>query len=275
MQPSAQLPPPAEPPKVLSKTLLERIALIISIITPVAIGVGSWMITRTVTNEQISSQTLQFQASKQDQDHGRVMERLVALGSSSVSDRVAAAKALHAYAYLNKMDSASLPGLLYYLRSECDEGVFSIAKDAAVQAIRNSPPTPSTDEVNVQRTITGIMDMQRSSACPGASATPPATSAQVVSAPPRYFDVDCERVNSGVIEVAAPGIDPNRQAVKSVEATLANIDNLKTWSVKVLNATDRSASVQYQLVGLDRQFLGNCPGGGHGSVVTNFVIGPK
>jgi hypothetical protein len=206
------------------------------------------------------------------------MDRLIALGSSTVSDRLAAAKGLHAYAGINKMDSSLLPGLLYYLKSECDEEVFDVLKDAAVQVVRNSPPKPSNGAPKGHEVITAITALQRSSACrvtSAGTAAPAPSSVQVVSAPPRYFDVGCESVNSGIIEVAAPGINPDTQTVKSVEATLANIDNLKSWSVQVLDKTDHSARVQYQLVGLDRQFFGNCPGGGHGSVVTNFVIGPK
>jgi hypothetical protein len=60
-----------------------------------------------------------------------------------------------------------------------------------------------------------------------------------------------------------------------VSASLVNVDNLKDFSVSVLDHTDETARVEYRLVGLDRQFLGNCPGGGHGTVVTNFVIGAK
>ena len=202
------------------------------------------------------------------------MDRLLALGSASSPDRLTAAKALRSYADLNRLDSASLPGLLPYLKSECDETIFRMEKEAAQQAARNAKPANSQDQ---QQLMAGLSAIERSAQCPPpepASATPPAVTT-VVSAPPQYFDVGCGEEKAGVLRVPVPAQLQNNQKVLSVSATLANIDNLKSWNATVTEHDEKAATVRYSLIGLDRQLFGNCPGGGHGSVVTNFVVGPK
>ncbi len=267
-------PPPITPAnQIQKKSALEKASLAMGMVVPVVLGWATW----NLTNQQWQSQQRQYQNTVQEQDRNRVLDRLLALGNSSMNDRLIAAKALRSYADMNRMDVASLAGLLPYLKSECDETVFRIEKEAALQAARNSTPQASNGATAVQQPVAGIAAIERSSQCPnptnsGATASPTAT---VITAPPQYFEVGCNNEKMGTLEVPTPSAISGTQMIQSVSATLANIDNLKEWSVRVLGHTERSATVEYRLVGLDRQFLGNCPGGGHGSVVTSFVIGPK
>lgn len=253
------------------RDFLDIASKIMAMIIPVAIG---WA-TYNLSNQQWQTQQRQYQNTIQEQDRSRVMDRLLALGTASSSDRLTAAKALRSYADLNRLDAASLPGLLPYLKSECDESVFSTEKQAALQAARNARTPKSQDERDL---LAGLNAIERSPQCPAqpppSSSTPQAV-ATVVSAPPQYFDVGCGEEKAGVLRVPVPAQLQSNQKVVSVSATLANIDNLKSWNVTVAEHDDNAATVRYSLIGLDRQLFGNCPGGGHGSVVTNFVLGPN
>jgi hypothetical protein len=170
---------------------------VMGMIVPVVIG---WA-TYNLTNQQWQTQQRQYQNTIQEQDRGRVMDRLLALGSASSTDRLTAAKALRSYADLNRLDAASLPGLLPYLKSECDEAVFANEKQAALQAARNAKPPNSQQQ---QQLLAGLNAIERSAQCPAqpppASSTPPAVTT-VVSAPPQYFDVGCGEEKAGVLRV--------------------------------------------------------------------------
>jgi hypothetical protein len=269
-QSGASGPSPTALNSPAKRDLLDAASKVMGMIVPIVIG---WA-TYNLSNQQWQTQQRQYQNTIQEQDRTRVMDRLLALGSATSTDRLTAAKALRSYADLNRLDAGSLPGLLPYLKSECDEAVFSTEKDAALQAARNAKPPNSQEQ---QQLMAGLSAIERSSQCPppaAVSATPPAVTT-VVSAPPQYFDVGCGEEKAGVLHVPVPAQMQSNQKVVNVSATLANIDNLKSWSVIVTGHDESAADVHYSLIGLDRQLFGNCPGGGHGSVVTSFVLGPK
>src|SRR5712671_2578875 len=137
---SRSSPPPANAPA--KRDFLEVASKIMGMIVPLVIG---WA-TYNLSNQQWQTQQRQYQNTIQEQDRSRVMDRLLALGSASSTDRLTAAKALRSYADLNRLDAASLPGLLPYLKSECDEAVFSNEKQAALQAARNARPPNSQQQ---------------------------------------------------------------------------------------------------------------------------------
>src|ERR1700757_3737002 len=110
------------------RDVLDVASKVMGMIVPVVIG---WA-TYNLTNQQWQTQQRQYQNTIQEQDRSRVMDRLLALGRASSPDRLTAAKALRSYADLNRLDAASLPGLLPYLKSECDEIIFRAEKEAAL-----------------------------------------------------------------------------------------------------------------------------------------------
>jgi hypothetical protein len=256
------------------RDFLDSASKVMGIMLPLVLG---WA-TLHLTNQQMLTQRQQYRDTVDEQNRGRVMERFIKLGDASVPERLGSAKALHAFADMGRMDASSLPGLLNYLTTECDEGTFSALKATALTVAAHSRST-SVDNANPpENLIKGLDSTTRSSGCPKETSivVPPASSATtVLSAPPQYFEVGCGEVKKDVLIVPVPIPLQGQQKVQNVSASLVNIDNLKTWSVSVLNYTDEIARVEYRLVGLDRQLFGNCPGGGHGTVVTNFVIGAK
>jgi hypothetical protein len=92
-----------------------------------------------------------------------------------------------------------------------------------------------------------------------------------VNASRTYIDVDCERTAAGDLIVQVP-LDPNETIVE-VNATVENADNISKSFAAVMRHDERSAVIRYSLRGLDRNTFGlNCPGGGHATIVANFVI---
>lgn len=264
---NAQLPPKRA-------DLLEIVSKIMGIVLPIVL----YFATSSFNHQQVDLQRLEHRQSIDEENRGRVMERLVNLGDSSPTTRLAAAKALRSYADMGRLDVVSVPGILPYLKSECDPETFKFLKEAVVVVVRNSAQTDSGVQNQHPELLRGIDSVERNPQCPKATSptqTPPATSTTVVVAPPHYFDVGCAQANSGVLDVPIPTPLQENQKVQNVSASFVNIDNLKAQSVSVLSFDGNGAKLQYMLVGLDRQFFGNCPGGGHGTIVTNFVIGPR
>lgn len=73
-------------------------------------------------------------------------------------------------------------------------------------------------------------------------------------------------------------IDSNLSAqfkVQSATATIQDSSNLKEVRADVVRTEPDAAVVQYSIAGLDRQVFGNCPGGGHGTLVVRFQLVPK
>jgi hypothetical protein len=233
------------------RDFLDVASKVMGMIVPVVIG---WA-TYNLTNQQWQTQQREYQNTIQEQDRSRVMDRLLSLGSATATDRLAAAKALRSYSDLNRLDGASLPGLLPYLKSECDEAVFSTEKEAALQAARNAKSANSQEQ---QQLIAGLNALERNPQCTTPPGPTPAATAvtTVVSAPPQYFDVGCGEEKAGVLHVPVPAQMQGNQKVLSVSATLANIDNLKSWNVAV---TIRSFDPHVPILAAPRSHDGHVP----------------
>ena len=80
-------------------------------------------------------------------------------------------------------------------------------------------------------------------------------------------------MNTNTLQVPLPTNLKPGQKLDRAEASLVDTSNLKAGSsAEVLAQSANGAIIKYTLIGLDRQLLGNCPGGGHGTVVTSFVV---
>jgi len=90
------------------------------------------------------------------------------------------------------------------------------------------------------------------------------------------LQVDCNRTNSARLQAAIP-LDPNfSEVVQSVSARLENTNNIKdVTGPKIEGPIGPSVVVSYGFNGLDRNFVGNCPGGGHATVVVDFAVHRK
>jgi pimeloyl-ACP methyl ester carboxylesterase len=87
-------------------------------------------------------------------------------------------------------------------------------------------------------------------------------------------NVDCNRTNSNDKLVASVSLDPaKRERVDgTVSVRLADQNNVKDEHVRLVSQTGNTATIDYGFNGLDRNWVGDCPGGGHATVVATFRI---
>jgi hypothetical protein len=254
--------------------LLDIVSKLMGIVLPVVLYLAS----ASFNHQQVDLQSLEHRQSIDEENRGRVMERMFNLGDGSIATRLAAAKALRSYADMGRLDAVSIPGLLPYLKSECDPAVFALLKESVLVVAKNTAQANVAGQNQYPELLRGLGGIDRNSQCPSdAGSTPPSTSSlsTVIAAPPHYYEVGCGQTNSGILDVPVPATMQEIQKVQSVSASLVNTDNLKSQSVSIVHFDNTGAKVKYVLEGLDRQMFGNCPGGGHGTLVTNFVIGPR
>lgn len=90
------------------------------------------------------------------------------------------------------------------------------------------------------------------------------------------LNVDCNRTNSGTLQ-ASVALDPKyEEKVVAVTAKFADTDNIKSPSGPTVSGGPASVvNVTYGFNGQDKDFVGNCPGGGHATVVVTFTIARK
>lgn len=90
------------------------------------------------------------------------------------------------------------------------------------------------------------------------------------------LNVDCNPTNSGTLQ-ASVALDPKyEEKVIAVTAKFADTDNIKSPTGPTVSGGPASVvNVTYGFNGLDRDFIGNCPGGGHATVVVTFTVTRK
>ena len=90
------------------------------------------------------------------------------------------------------------------------------------------------------------------------------------------LDVDCNHTNAGTLQ-ASVALDPKYdERVIAVTAKYDATDNIKQPTGPTVQGGPASVvSVSYGFNGLNREFTGNCPGGGHATVVVTFTIARK
>lgn len=250
---------------------IDNAAKIGTVLIPIVLGLATIFVTKHQQTLQLDLQSQQYRTTMDEQNKARVLRHLVGLGDPSPTNRMISAEALQAYASINRMDMSFLPALLVYLKQECDPGVADIIRATAVSITRGQ-------QANVSKQLEQERGDQTCTSAGGESrsviaSTPASASTQIVSGQPHYFDVGCGEVNSNTLQVPLPiNLKPG-QKLDRTEASLVDRSNLKAGSsVQVLAQSANGATIKYTLIGLDRQLFGNCPGGGHGTVVTSFIV---
>ena len=90
------------------------------------------------------------------------------------------------------------------------------------------------------------------------------------------LNVGCNRTNSGRVE-ASVALDPRlEEKVISVTASLRDTINIKDQTGPTIEGPPGpKVVVKYGFNGLDTDLIGNCPGGGHATLVVTFTIERK
>jgi hypothetical protein len=94
---------------------------------------------------------------------------------------------------------------------------------------------------------------------------------ETMAGAPVYFEIGCAETKTFQFKVSPPRpLRPNERIV-SVTPSIQDVNNLKDVQVRSLAFTAVDSTVTVGASGLDRDFTGNCRGGGHGRVVVTFV----
>jgi MinD-like ATPase involved in chromosome partitioning or flagellar assembly len=87
-----------------------------------------------------------------------------------------------------------------------------------------------------------------------------------------YQQVDCNKTNSQTLEASIPLSPKQGERIISASASLENADNIQGVTGPTLGpVTGNQVSVTYGFNGKDVT-LGNCPGGGHATIVVTFIV---
>lgn len=101
----------------------------------------------------------------------------------------------------------------------------------------------------------------------------------VVEVPKDYkvtgFNVDCNHTTSNLDLQVPITLDPSlHERLLSAKAELVDTASIQPPSPPVVTRVDPSgiAHVSFGINGVDKNWMGNCPGGGHASVLVHFRI---
>jgi hypothetical protein len=224
-------------------------------------------------------------------------------GSEHAAPKRAAARAIAEYAQQSRIYPPATSILLDYLEKESDPKTHCYLHAAIDRGLTVKPPAGAQSgegnslDIATERArlkadtkptdiadCSAVLEAPPAPGGPGAGArttTPPHPAAQLqprVSEWRQYLDVDCARTNTnanGGLFVPVDNALTAQYTVQSATAQIVDASNIKDIQATVVNIQPNGATVRYAMSGLDRQFLGNCPGGGHGTLVVRFQLVPK
>lgn len=274
----------------------------VDLLTVLLTGLGLWIGYKIPLslNEQDSAERLKAERSARfEADLGQINQLVSGVlgedGAEHVVGKRSAARAVSEYAQQGRVYTPATSILLHYLEKEGDPKAHCYLRAAIDRGLTVKPPAlgagarsvdgGSLDESGWATTITveraRLMAFTRptdtgdcSTITEAGHEIPPTQ--PKVSEFRQYLDVDCNRVNaSSELRVAIDSGLASQFRVQSATATIQDSSNLKEAQADVLRTEPEAAFVRYSITGLDRQFLGNCPGGGHGTLVVRFQLAPK
>jgi hypothetical protein len=87
-------------------------------------------------------------------------------------------------------------------------------------------------------------------------------------------NVDCNRTNANPSLVASVTLDPGKMELVDgpVGVKLDGPNNIKDAHIALVSQSGNTATINYGFNGLDKNFVGDCPGGGHATVVATFTV---
>jgi hypothetical protein len=219
-------------------------------------------------------------------------------GADNVRAKRAAARAISEYAQQGRVYTPATSILLHYLERESDPKTHCYLEAAIDRGLTIKPPAigggaragdgADLDESNwktlttVERTRWQALRRESDAAnCltlsePTPPGPVPPTPQPKSSEYRQYLDVGCESQNSasGMFVQIDTNLR-NQFEVDTATASIQDTSNLKVAQAMVQAKKPDGVLVQYAIVGLDRQVFGNCPGGGHGTLVVQFQLKPK
>jgi len=228
------------------------------------------------------------------------------IGNEQLPERRAVARAILEYANQGRLYHPSTSVAIDYVARECDQETYDSLVEAVMQATAHTPKNaniPSCEEldddavraclkrkkdaqVSVEadkksdtKRLTDLLP-QRTKACGRVNQGGPQTGPEPLPMARffrQYLDVGCGEANSGTVSVPLP--QPGGPLAMSIVGQpaahfegMSNIKDAKADSPKVVAD---AISVPYTIHGLDRGVLGDCPGGGHATLVVDYQLAPQ
>ena len=235
------------------------------------------------------------------------------IGSDQLPQRRAIAQAVLEYSAQGRLYHPSTAVVIDYLGHECDSITHDLLHQAVEVALNQTPKNatiPTCGEKSVdgetlagcakrktdaQAAVKSDQDTDRGSLSKGeqqrmAVCQPSRGPASVGTNPGpnqglggglrvfrQYTDVGCGATNQATLQVQLT--DEERKTLKiamNPTAHFEGVSNLNWKNIdKIQLVGDDLIQVAYSIRGLDRQFLGNCPGGGHATVVVDYQVVPR
>jgi hypothetical protein len=215
-------------------------------------------------------------------------------GPDHVVEKRAAARAVAEYALQGRVYTPATSVLFHYIEKEVDPKTHCYLHAAIDRGLNVKPPALgagarseegaeldesswATLKATERARLAALTKSTDAIDCSAITETPlQSTPVQArVSEFRQYLDVDCERVNQNTLTVPIDSALSSQFKVQSAVAGIEDTSNLKGSSATIKGTDSNSATVTYSIVGLDRQLFGNCPGGGHGTLVVRFQLVPK
>jgi hypothetical protein len=90
----------------------------------------------------------------------------------------------------------------------------------------------------------------------------------------RPKNVDYNRTNANPRMVASVPLDPTMREVVdgTVTVRLDGPDKIKDAHIGLVSQSGNTATIDYGFNGFDKNFVGDCPGGGHATVLAVFPV---
>src|SRR5579863_954032 len=243
---------------------------------------------------QEAGDTLQRQSSRHaaaDADNHQAIQLLADMGSRAGSDQLpqrrAMAQAVLEYANQGRLYHPSTVVAIDYLGRECDAETFQQLHKAVERALLVTPKsvdpsneeykkTDQTDRGNYDTQLLAAAEQSQAAACAAVNPAVAAVELPKISFFRQYVEVGCGATTSNSLTLPLSSEDQAKYQMADPKAYLEGISNLKSHSETATVAADHeSAVVSYSIVGLDRQLFGNCPGGGHATLVVESHLQPK
>ena len=234
------------------------------------------------------------------------------IGSEQLPQRRAIAEALLGYSTLGRLYHPSTIAVIDYIKRECDATTHDLLRQAVEGALNQTPKNaviPSCGDKSVdgetsagcakrkKDALTAVKsdndgdreklnegESMREQVCqsghlPASVEPTAAVLSQYLKNAPRtfrqYVDVGCGETNQATLQI--PLTDDESKNLKLAgqpSAHFEGVSNLNWDNIDKIDVAANVINVTYSIRGLDRQLFGNCPGGGHATVVVEYQLTP-
>lgn len=268
--------------------------VLIVALTAGGVWVG-WKIPNSINEQDSQYREEAARNEKIDSDLGRINALIAGvLGEEDekhVVEKRAVARAIYEYAIQGLVATSSTEVLFHYLEGEADPQVHCYLFNALDRAVNNLPHTVEKNprsqkdaerlaewEIKTRQQKEQLRRLKKANDVIGCRPLPPQVGPPTPPPYRQYLDVGCGAITNSPPDGQKISLDSNyadKFVIRSASAQFVDTSNLKAMVAEVIRVDPDGALVKYSIVGRDRELFGNCPGGGHGTLVVTFQLARK